>query len=86
MTTDAAGAEASAGFAVSVLAVAAAVWALQFTVEIFTSWGWALLVGSALTVLGVLLSFPDVRLYVGVRSPAEQYHRTADERYEPVDD
>ncbi|TKX78003.1 hypothetical protein EXE53_23510 [Halorubrum sp. SD626R] len=86
MTTDSGGAEVSAGFAVSVLAVAAAVWTLQFTVGIFTGWGWALLVGSALTVLGALLSFPDVRLYVGARSPAEQYHRTAEEHYESVDD
>ncbi|MFD1569706.1 hypothetical protein [Halorubrum laminariae] len=84
MTTDSA--EVSAGFAVSVLAVAAAVWALQFTVEIFTGWGWALLVGGALTVLGVLLLFPDVRLYTGARSPAERYHRSAEEYHEPADD
>ena len=86
MTTESAGAEVSAGFAVGVLAIAAGVWALQFTAGIFTSWGWALLVGSALTVLGVLLLFPDVRLYTGAQSPAERYHRSAEEYYDPADD
>ncbi|GAB7009645.1 hypothetical protein [Halorubrum trueperi] len=86
MTIGSAGTEVSVGFGAGVLAVAAAVWTLQFTVGIFAGWGWALLVGSAWTVLGLLLLFPDVRLYAGVRSPAETYYRSGDGRYEPTDD
>lgn len=71
-------AETSAGFGIGVLAVGMALWALQVAFGVFASWGWALVFGSAWTVLGVLLLFPDVRLYTGVRSPAEAYHESAD--------
>ncbi|MUW15343.1 hypothetical protein GJ633_12325 [Halorubrum sp. CBA1125] len=72
--------EASAGFGITVLLVGAAMWALQFAFGVFAGWGWALAVGSAWTVLGVLLLFPDVRLYTGARSPAEAYYESTDDR------
>lgn len=78
--------EASAAFGVAVLAVAVAVWALQFTLGVFDGWGWALVVGSAWTVLGLLLLFSDVRVYLGARSPAERYHRGGSERRGVSDD
>ena len=67
-------AETSGGFGIAVLAVGIALWALQFTSGVFANWGWALVIGSAWTVLGVLLLFPDVRLYTGARTPAEAYY------------
>jgi uncharacterized membrane protein YeiB len=78
--------EASVEFGVAVLAVAAAVWTFQFTLGVFDGWGWALMVGSAWTILGLLLLFSDVRVYVGARSPAEQYHRSGTEHRGPSDD
>jgi len=78
--------EASAAFGVGVLAVAVAVWAFQFTLGVFDGWGWALIVGSAWTVLGLLLLFSDVRVYVGAQSPAERYHRAGSERRGLSDD
>jgi len=78
--------EASTAFGVAVLAVAVAVWALQFALGVFDGWGWALVVGSAWTVLGLLLLFSDVRVYLGARSPAERYHRTGSERRGLSDD
>lgn len=71
--------DTSVGFGVAVLLVGATLWALQFSFGVFASWGWALIVGSAWTVLGVLLLFPDVRLYTGARSPAEAYHDAAED-------
>lgn len=78
--------EASVEFGVAVLAVAVAVWTFQFTHGVFDGWGWALIVGSAWTVLGLLLLFSDVRVYVGARSPAERYHRSGGEHRGPADD
>jgi len=71
-------AETSAGFGTVVLLIGIALWGLQFTFGVFASWGWALVVGSAWTVLGVLLLFPDVRLYTGAQSSAEMHHQSAD--------
>ncbi|CDK39415.1 putative membrane protein [Halorubrum sp. AJ67] len=72
-------AETSVGFGVVVLLIGAALWGLQFAFGVFAGWGWALAVGSAWMVLGVLLLFPDVRLYTGTRSPAETYHESVDD-------
>ncbi|TKX73719.1 hypothetical protein EXE46_12660 [Halorubrum sp. GN11_10-6_MGM] len=71
--------DTSVGFGTVVLLIGAALWVLQFSFGVFASWGWALIVGSAWTVLGVLLLFPDVRLYTGAQSPAEAYHNATDD-------
>lgn len=71
--------DTSAGFGVAVILVGIALWTLQFAFGVFAGWGWALVVGSAWTVLGVLLLFPDVRLYTGARSPAETYYESTDD-------
>lgn len=71
--------ETSAGFGVAVLAVGVVLWALQFGFGVFASWSWAMIVGGAWVVLGVLLLFPDVRLYTGARSPAEQYYASSED-------
>lgn len=63
----------------TVVAVGIVLWLLQFSFAVFTNWGWVLAIGSARTVLGVLLLFPDVRLYTGVQSPAEAYHESSGE-------
>lgn len=76
MSVESRASEASMAFGVAVLAVAVAVWAFQFTLGVFNGWGWALIVGSAWTILGLLLLFSDVRVYVGAKSPAEQYYAT----------
>ena len=71
-------ADTSVGFGVAATLVGIALWTLQSTFGVFAGWGWALAVGSTWTVLGVLLLFPDVRLYTGTRSPAEIYHESTD--------
>ncbi|QKG92078.1 hypothetical protein HPS36_04180 [Halorubrum salinarum] len=76
MSVDSRASEASMAFGVAILAVAVAVWAFQFTLGVFNGWGWALIVGSAWTILGLLLLFSDVRVYVGAQSPAERYYAT----------
>jgi hypothetical protein len=76
MSVESRASEASMAFGVAVLAVAVAVWAFQFTLGVFNGWGWALIVGSAWTILGLLLLFSDVRVYVGAKSPGERYHAT----------
>lgn len=80
MSTRAGVAETSVGFGVVTLAIGLALWLLQFSVGVFASWGWTLLVGSAWMILGLLLLFPDVRLYTGARPPAEAYYESASDR------
>ncbi|MDB9252874.1 hypothetical protein [Halorubrum ezzemoulense] len=86
MSVESRASEASMAFGVAVLAVAVAVWAFQFTLGVFNGWGWALIVGSAWTILGLLLLFSDVRVYVGAQSPAERYHAAGTEYNVPSDD
>lgn len=76
MSVESRASEASTAFGVTVLAVAVAVWAFQFMLGVFNGWGWALIVGSAWTIMGLLLLFSDVRVYVGAQSPAERYYAT----------
>lgn len=57
----------------AVIAGFTALWALGF-IDMSMS-----IVGYAWVVLGVLLLFPDVRLYTGARSPSEEYYASTDD-------
>jgi len=75
MSQYAGAAEASTAFGTIILLIGAAVWMSQFVFDVFTSWGWAMFIGGTWVVLGVLLLFPDIRLYTGAATAAEKYHQ-----------
>lgn len=61
------------------IALGVGVWLGHYTIGIFTSWVWAILMGSIWVIAGSLLLFPDIRLYQYDQSPLEQLMLEADE-------
>lgn len=54
--------------------IGVALWLLHYGFGIFAGWLWAMVIGGAWVLVGALFLFPDVRIYHGVRSPAERYY------------
>ncbi|MDY6819860.1 MAG: hypothetical protein SVG88_14460 [Halobacteriales archaeon] len=48
------------------------IWLAHHFIGMFTTWTWAVLVGSIWIIAGSLLLFPDIRLYQYDQSPLEQ--------------
>lgn len=52
------------------------IWVGNYYLEMFTSWGWAILLGSVFVVIGYLFFYSDWRVYVGERTVTEEFLRS----------
>lgn len=64
--------EVSVYLGVLLMLMGASLWVLQYTNSIFNGWGWSILYGSVFIVVGHLLLYSDVRVYIGNKSPTEE--------------
>lgn len=49
------------------------IWIGQYYLQMFTSWGWALLFGLIFFLIGYLFFYSDFRAYVGEKSVTEEF-------------